>query len=1410
LLDTKQILEAHQEDAILLALDLQGELRSVNRLETILAPIFCGTPDEQAAFYQYFNSWLEQHPRIQARFKSVKYSPTTPTIQSSGEPATAPTKPIKTWRRRLNLILLTGMLIVISAGLFYPTAFQEPPLIEHTLFGRVIDGIDSSAVIGAEITLAENLVKSDSTGDFKFVDLPADSSLLLTIQQPGYLTKKITIQTQTLPDSQIIVSWKKKGPQKLSGLIKSQRTGEAIAQAQLSFLNQQTSSNAAGQFTFTYLPIDSIGTIFSQHPAYQAASKQIPLHGYYQSNIEILHAEKPSEAMDSLQAVVGRINRLVDRLTPPEPTGFLRFYQLYYSEIRISLAALPLLLALLWFGVRWFQRRILLEKHATTQPHQAESIYVETAADYLFRNATFRHLVQEYRQHREVESPDLDPAETVEATLRNGGLFTPIMATRFILPEYLILIDRTTFNDQHAQFLAEVVKRMVSDGVIVDQYFFDGDPRICRSAEPEAPHLTLQELLVRHPKHRLLIFSDATSFVDARTGQPQRWLDEFESWSSRVIFLPAKTEGAAYLEMLFQTTGFQVCPADPAGLERHIQTLRQSKPPAKTNWEPDRQFPEMLEERLELWLQREPPDEESIADLLENLHNFLEDEGLNWLAACAVYPELHWELTLYLASRLKMDQKSFLNDREQLELQQRLLDLTRLPWFRYGTLPDWLRLRLINQMPPAQHQKVRQVIKTLLQTAQEKRQADTGLELGYIPQTFQDILCHLRELTLNRLNRNQTQKPLTDYVFANYMLGGQSSRLTIRVPDILRRIICKKGNPYLGLRPWILVLFAGLIGWSSWAGLVELKPKRQTMLRIPRFEQVNQETLAELDYPFAASDSNLVQYFFDFLIRQHFFSDTSNLNNLRYFQALIMNPDTSTSRTVHSFLTFIYGTNYLQTDFTNFKRWLSDTLQHEIQFNDSIFVFYAKITEYNWLTQPLFLTFNPAYTPPLPDLKNLDQIDTLTFLQKIARFQQIYTDPNENYWRKRYARSKIDSLTQLQKQSVTIMKPENFLTCVEVNAKNNPIGISHRFQPGNVYAWAKVNAPVSEQLTWKWYSRGQLSSSKPVKITKSSSSGYRVYDFKNYANSAVGIHEVRLYNTSNSLIGRRRFTIETEIPATFDLELSQSVSFDTVTVGGDDFTMILILHNIGPDLARNITLQVTLPAGVKVIDKDFSRKNNLLTWQIDSLVAGRRITRSYKGGLVQAPTQITELQIKGQVTAPGEINPTNNFATSTIYAIPQTEPPTSFKEQQGTSFPKKPAFRDSAKGLSEDDVKLMLKRFDFFDKYWYPKGRGFTNDFVMSADSLFIFDQASGLMWQRGGSDSWLYLKDVQTWIDSINQVGYGGYDDWRLPTLEEAMSLMGPTKNEANRYIDPIFDPKQRRGSQLSLTSEIQVQQPT
>lgn len=70
---------------------------------------------------------------------------------------------------------------------------------------------------------------------------------------------------------------------------------------------------------------------------------------------------------------------------------------------------------------------------------------------------------------------------------------------------------------------------------------------------------------------------------------------------------------------------------------------------------------------------------------------------------------------------------------------------------------------------------------------------------------------------------------------------------------------------------------------------------------------------------------------------------------------------------------------------------------------------------------------------------------------------------------------------------------------------------------------------------------------------------------------------------------------------------------------------------------------------------------------------------------------------------------------------------------------------------------------------------------VISADGLTVCDQTTGLTWQRSpdtDGDGVLTRKDKLTWVQAqvqpakLNAIKFGGFSDWRLPSIKELYSL--------------------------------------
>jgi hypothetical protein len=117
--------------------------------------------------------------------------------------------------------------------------------------------------------------------------------------------------------------------------------------------------------------------------------------------------------------------------------------------------------------------------------------------------------------------------------------------------------------------------------------------------------------------------------------------------------------------------------------------------------------------------------------------------------------------------------------------------------------------------------------------------------------------------------------------------------------------------------------------------------------------------------------------------------------------------------------------------------------------------------------------------------------------------------------------------------------------------------------------------------------------------------------------------------------------------------------------------------------------------------------------------------------------------------------------------------------------------KTQAESLQEKIVPIKDAQEVFgLDNKWYP--RKYTqNEYKDFGD--VIVDHATKLMWQKSGSEKSLVYEKIQEYITLLNSQLFGGYDDWRLPTIPELMSLLEQKKLSDDLNIHPIFDSTQR-----------------
>jgi len=481
----------------------------------------------------------------------------------------------------------------------------------------------------------------------------------------------------------------------------------------------------------------------------------------------------------------------------------------------LRLAAVILVPLLLFFSYEWYRlirRRLVLQRKRGKRPPFSWPIHPEASPSEIYDSTEFYGAARRLQRRQVGESYHLDIGASVEATVHSLGFPRLQYKPDRKLPEYLVLVDRASFRDHQANLFHDLVRALRDEGLYANLFFFEGDPRVSWDEE-RGDTVPLFELQRRYAGHRLLLLSNGEKLIDALSGSLAGWTSLLLDWkdrgvltpeplaewglrekalASQFIVLPATTEG------LFALGDYFELPSQPdtAGLER---TSPDQAPP-------------------------QPDDPGGI----EALRNYLGGGTFRWLAACAVYPELHWDLTLYLGSLPCFG--------PGLVTEQNLLKLVRLPWFRRGSIPDELRLALIQELGQDTERAVREAIVDLLEKnpapketyASDARQFEILFQRYWLDRQNSkkrgDLIRALRGMPDDEIAQNYTLLQSAESV--------SKSRLDLVLPARLRRMLFPSGFSALGLRtPVRLLVTLVLIG----VGLLVFAPQRVGILTVDVF-----------------------------------------------------------------------------------------------------------------------------------------------------------------------------------------------------------------------------------------------------------------------------------------------------------------------------------------------------------------------------------------------------------------------------------------------------------------------------------------------------------------------------------------------------------------------------------------------
>ncbi|KPA09313.1 conserved hypothetical protein, membrane, partial [Candidatus Magnetomorum sp. HK-1] len=468
----------------------------------------------------------------------------------------------------------------------------------------------------------------------------------------------------------------------------------------------------------------------------------------------------------------------------------------------VPIMAMLLLMCAAWFVFWWWRAKQFISRVPSRAEVSEQHLYVEP--NHLFHSLIMVRTARKFRRHIQQASHRLDADATVTETCRNAGYFSPMYGIINRLPQYLVLIDRTIYDDHQARWMDAFLDRLIANDVYVKRFYFSGTPHVFypqietnkndHAKNSPAQSISLETLASRYANHRLIVFTDAEYFVNAISGKMPAWIRKFDQWPVRALLIPGSEQEIHFRRQTLAQSDFIVMPATERGLSALVEKFQNLSPQNNVVNHNDPGYPGILHSHTGQWLDRNAPPESTIEQLISALRTYMDAQALEWLAACAVFPSLNHSLTVLLGETLNVLTES------------RLLKLSRLPWFRFNTIPDWLRHRLLLLLSSDKEQMIREVITEKLEQSIHASQKEHPItfsryRFGFAKRWYRSILRILRR-------QSSADSPLHDRIFFDFMYQRLSFRLSKKLCQVLgpgwtlRRILGKTFQ---------VIVFAGIL-----------------------------------------------------------------------------------------------------------------------------------------------------------------------------------------------------------------------------------------------------------------------------------------------------------------------------------------------------------------------------------------------------------------------------------------------------------------------------------------------------------------------------------------------------------------------------------------------------------------------
>lgn len=270
----------------------------------------------------------------------------------------------------------------------------------------------------------------------------------------------------------------------------------------------------------------------------------------------------------------------------------------------------------------------------------------------------------------------IDFKKSIEETIKHGGGTVLHYQSGKKNITYLILIQRQTFQDHLSHLYNSFFLNLLENNISAERFFYYNDPRICWN-EKYRSGISFENIVEEYENANLIIFGDGKCFVN-RNGEIKKWVKKNFDWNKKILVSSKHFQFWSFYERILQNF-FTLIPSTSDEIKLLADYITWGKFVSIRDWKTYKN----LNHRFVFFRNK------SIKDTLQY---YFPKSIQYWIAACAIYPILSWDLTLHLGQVLSYK-------KHRLVTVENIFSITRLDWFREGKMPNILRKELLNLIP---------------------------------------------------------------------------------------------------------------------------------------------------------------------------------------------------------------------------------------------------------------------------------------------------------------------------------------------------------------------------------------------------------------------------------------------------------------------------------------------------------------------------------------------------------------------------------------------------------------------------------------------------------------------------------------------------------------------------------------